>query len=301
MASHRWNAQDAVASEPLAGRVDGRRTVTSYGTFAMPFAPVRTALHEASAGVAVDLPGMPTHVISIHASAPARVSLTCDGQTQRRLQHRGDTDIIPADMPVSFMDEEECSALVLFVPTTLLESTADELGISPGLATLSPRFQFRDARMEHIAWALRSGEDGGAECNRLAMDSLSTALSAHLLSRYAPGLPALPPGLSKPRYRRVTEYIDAHLDRELSLAELAAVAGFSLSHFKLLFRRTSGFPVHRYVVRRRVERARQLLLDGELPMRDVALAAGFAHQSHMARCMREMLGTTPTKLRHDRA
>jgi AraC family transcriptional regulator len=54
--------------------------------------------------------------------------------------------------------------------------------------------------------------------------------------------------------------------------------------------------VHRYVVRRRVERARTLLLQGELKASEVALASGFAHQSHMARWMRRELGLTPSEL-----
>ena len=75
------------------------------------------------------------------------------------------------------------------------------------------------------------------------------------------------------------------------------MAGVSVSHLKTLFRRSTGLPVHQYVLRRRVERARLLLERGELPLSQIALEAGFAHQSHMARCMRRLLGTTPAALR----
>ena len=86
------------------------------------------------------------------------------------------------------------------------------------------------------------------------------------------------------------DYIEANLDRDLSLAELANIAGFSASHFKPLFRHAMGLPVHRYVVECRVERARQLLLRGDRSMGDIAIEAGFTHQSHMARCLRRVLG-----------
>jgi AraC family transcriptional regulator len=86
------------------------------------------------------------------------------------------------------------------------------------------------------------------------------------------------------------------LAAELSLAELAAVAGFSVPHFKVLFRQSMGLPVHRYVVERRVERARQLLLQGKRSMADIALDVGFAHQSHMTRCVRRVLGITPAQI-----
>lgn len=94
----------------------------------------------------------------------------------------------------------------------------------------------------------------------------------------------------------MTSFIEEHLDQPLSLAAIADVAGVSASHLKTLFRRSTGLPVHRYVVQRRVERARQLIVRGDLPASQVALAAGFAHQSHMARCLRRALGVTPSAL-----
>jgi AraC family transcriptional regulator len=72
----------------------------------------------------------------------------------------------------------------------------------------------------------------------------------------------------------------------------------STAHLKTLFRRSMGLPVHAYVIQRRVERAKLLLLRGELPASQVALEAGFAHQSHMARHMRRLLGVTPAVLIH---
>ena len=86
----------------------------------------------------------------------------------------------------------------------------------------------------------------------------------------------------------------AHLRDDLVLGRLARLAGFSASHFSVLFKRAAGLPVHEYVIQRRVERARTLLLRGDLPASQVALETGFAHQSHMARCMRRLLGLTPT-------
>jgi AraC-like DNA-binding protein len=82
----------------------------------------------------------------------------------------------------------------------------------------------------------------------------------------------------------------------LSLRELAEVAGFSVTHFKVLFTQATGFAVHSYVVERRVERARQLLLRGEHPLADIALESGFAHQSHMNRYMYRLLGMNPGQL-----
>jgi AraC-like DNA-binding protein len=89
---------------------------------------------------------------------------------------------------------------------------------------------------------------------------------------------------------------EANLDRNLSLDRLARVAGMSASHLKTLFRRATGVPLHRYVIQRRVQRARTLLEQGDLSTSQVALEAGFAHQSHLARWMRRLLGVTPTAI-----
>jgi len=97
----------------------------------------------------------------------------------------------------------------------------------------------------------------------------------------------------------VISYIEDNLESELSLAEIASVAGISVSHLKTLFRHSTGTPVHQYVLRRRVERAKQLLQDRSLSIAQVAFATGFAHQSHLARHMRKILGTTPAVVRKD--
>jgi AraC family transcriptional regulator len=133
----------------------------------------------------------------------------------------------------------------------------------------------------------------------LFTDSLASALAARLLAlqsrkQASDGKPAR--ALPAWRLRRVLEYVEAHLDEDLSLAELAAVAGFSLSHFKPLFKQAVGMPVHRFVLERRVERARTLLLQGKKSMSDIALESGFSHPSHMARCMRRVLGLSPSQV-----
>jgi AraC family transcriptional regulator len=102
--------------------------------------------------------------------------------------------------------------------------------------------------------------------------------------------------LSKPQLRRIVEFVEANLDGELTLEQLSAVAGISIPHLTTLFRRTMGQSVHAYVMERRVQRARALLLARKLSISQVALETGFAHQSHLARWMRRLLGVTPTEI-----
>jgi AraC-like DNA-binding protein len=91
---------------------------------------------------------------------------------------------------------------------------------------------------------------------------------------------------------RALELIDAKLEDDLSVAALAQACGLSASHFAALFKASAGEPPHRYQTRRRVERARELLLAGESPAA-AALAVGFCDQSHLARHMRRVTGHSP--------
>ena len=171
------------------------------------------------------------------------------------------------------------------------------LSIDPARIALTPMFQHRDARIEHIALALESQFDTTSRPDRLVAESLGKALAYQLIgSRFQPrGVPA-GQSLSPGQRRRLVEFIEGHLEQDLSLAELAQVAGISVSHLKALFRRSFGMPVHQYVIHRRVDRAKALIVSRELPLSEIALRTGFAHQSHMAHMMRRHLGVTPAAL-----
>ena len=164
-------------------------------------------------------------------------------------------------------------------------------------AELAPSIHIRDPQIERIGWMMQAEAHEHYPGGRLFADSLAAALAARLLvlqTRRAGPVErrALPPW----RLRRVLEYIEAHLEAELTLAELATVAGFSLSHFKAMFKQATGVPVHRFVLERRVERARLRLLEGRASVTQVAAETGFAHASHLARCMRRVLGASPSQV-----
>lgn len=234
----------------------------------------------------------PEHRLRLHAGAPVRG--TC-GQ-HRFTYRRGDLDIFPAGTTDVWEDQDASTSLILLLSPALLQRAADDMGVAAGAAGLEPRHQFKDKQIEHIAWALEAERRAGHPSGLLYTESLGMALAVHLLGRYR--VPQRMPrqGLPARQLQRVTEYIEAHLDQDLSLAVLAALADLSASHFKTLFKRSTGLPVHEYVVQRRVARAKALLQDGRLPASQVALEAGFAHQSHMARCMRRVLGVTPAQV-----
>jgi AraC-like DNA-binding protein len=104
-------------------------------------------------------------------------------------------------------------------------------------------------------------------------------------------------GLSPGAMRRVREYVDVHLGESIDLSMLAAAAGLSVHHFARQFKQSAGVTPHVYLTQQRVERARDLLVQTDLPLAEIALVVGFFDQGHLARHFRHRLGTTPREFR----
>jgi AraC family transcriptional regulator len=256
---------------------------------------LRVELSTTSAGE-LELPALAEHRLKIHAGRPVRGACS----VHRFLYTRGDIDIQPAGYADRWQEFQSNTSLIVHLSRALIRRAAEELELDPDRAMLEPRHQFRDPQIEHIAWALDADRRATHRNGTLYTESLGLALAIHVLGQYTsrPGFQRAASsadgrGLSSLQHRRVIAFIEEHLDEDLSIARLAGVAAISASHFKTLFKRTAGVPVHEYVIQRRVERAKALLTRGDLPASQVALAAGFTHQSHMARAMRRLLGMTP--------
>jgi len=102
-------------------------------------------------------------------------------------------------------------------------------------------------------------------------------------------------GLAPWQKRRLMELIDSNLDGELRLSYLADECGLSVSHFSRSFKHSFGVPVHRYLIARRVERAKILLKSSSAPLSEIALESGFADQAAFSRTFRAVVGTSPMR------
>jgi AraC family transcriptional regulator len=250
------------------------------------------------AGV-MEVAGKPSAAIVIHIGPSVRISCNRGGKSHHGLSVHGDVDIIPPDVASRWELEERDTALILGIPRKLLTRVAEELGGDPARMEVVNRFQTRDARIEHIGWALKAEMEAGDPNGPLFRDSLGVALAVQLLTRHCSSVRenvAVKGGLSGRRLKQVIAYIEDNLGANLPLEDIAGAAGLSVSHCNAAFRKSIGQPVHQYVVQRRVERAGELLREGQLTIREVALETGFAHQSHLAFHMRRILGVTPRAL-----
>ena len=104
-------------------------------------------------------------------------------------------------------------------------------------------------------------------------------------------------GLPAGTLRRISEYIEGGLANPISLHDLASVAGLSDCHFARAFKQSTGMPPHRYLMKRRVERAAVLIQGTNWPLSQIALEVGFCDQSHFSRLVTQVTGQTPRELR----
>ncbi|WP_298956056.1 AraC family transcriptional regulator [uncultured Methylobacterium sp.] len=143
--------------------------------------------------------------------------------------------------------------------------------------------------------------DWSAGADRMALNAACHLLLHALLRRHAGGEagPARG-GLSPALGRRIAERIEARLGEALTLDDLAGEAGLSTFHFAKMFKASFGIAPHRYVVERRIARAKHRLAEGRDGLADIALACGFASQSHFTRSFRQATGTTPAAWRRGR-
>jgi AraC family transcriptional regulator len=256
----------------------------------------------------VDPPGLvetssrPDPRLVIHFGAPVNIRCERGGLAHRGVAIHGGVGIIPAGVRSQWTLGSRASALVIDVSQRLLREAAMDLAIDPSEALLVNRFMMRDAKLEHLAWALKAEMDDGLPTGRLYTESIATAMACQLLREHSTSSPRraqLQAGVMAPfRLRRVLSFIEDNLNRDLSLSTIAAASGHSISHCQRAFCRAMGVSVHQYVIRRRVERANNLLANTRLSLSEVALAAGFTHQSHMALQLRRLLGVSPARIRN---
>lgn len=253
---------------------------------------VEAQVYELSGGLA-EMPPKAHHRLRMHLSAPIRSTCRCAGLVQRRHMTAGDLDIVPLAHSATWEEDGPATILGICLMPSLIQTAADGMNLNPDTVCVDAQLKQRDLRISHIGWALHAELMGPEHNGRLYADSLGLALAAQLIKRSAPYVQRRLGTFSKRRLSAVIDYIRDNLAQDLSLNELAAVAGLSPSHFNTLFKQATGQATHRFIVQCRVEHAMSLLANGKLSLTEIASLAGFCDQSHMSRCMRRVAGVTP--------
>ena len=163
-----------------------------------------------------------------------------------------------------------------------------------------PCLPAHDPLLNHITLVLRAVMESQDLAGQLYAESLTDALVAHFLRRYGASqhsLQEVAGGLSPYKLQHTTAYIKDHLEQELSLATLAAVGETSPAHFARLFKHATGLAPHQYVIRCRMDQAKQLLAETDLSLSEIGLQVGCADQSHFTALFRKHVAMTPKAYR----
>jgi AraC family transcriptional regulator len=209
--------------------------------------------------------------------------------------------LVPAGVESQWRWRNACDATLYQLSPALVDKVAEEaFDLDPARVRFPVRYFDRSSpavldTLTTLRTELLTGGQGG----RLCAESLANVLVVQLIRQVA-NRPAAErfvrgSGGRLPRHavRAVEEYIDAHLDQDFALADLAAVAHLSEFHFARLFKQTTGLPPYQFVIRQRVERAKRLITAGRLSLAQIAVATGFSDQSHLTRHFKRLVGVTP--------
>ncbi|MBD2107487.1 AraC family transcriptional regulator [Nodosilinea sp. FACHB-13] len=230
-------------------------------------------------------------------SEPVWAERSIDGRFKSERVHPGDILVLPAGVGQRSRWNAPGEFMNLVFETAALGRSLDEAADGTTFE-LIPHFATQDLLVLQLGLCLRRVLQSGGE--RLYAEALTTALAVHLLQTYATRKPQLKTygnGLAKPQLQRVVDYIHSHLDADLSLETLSTLVGMSAHYFAQLFKQSTGAAPHQYVIRCRVQQAKTLLAQPDLPIADIACRVGFAHQSHLNRHFRRLVGTTPGQWR----
>ena len=171
-----------------------------------------------------------------------------------------------------------------------------------GEVELRPSYKFADPRLSALVTAAHAEMAAGFPSGRLFLDSLEQAMAIALVNghavRHRP-VQLYQGGLGAARLRRVKELVQAKIEYDLSLDEMAESVGLSTAHFARMFRKSTGETPHQFVLRQKIERAKSMLRAREARVLDVAVACGFKTQQHFAQVFRDVCRVSPTEYRQD--
>lgn len=243
----------------------------------------------------------PDHVIAVHLAGTVALHRQRAGRTQSRTMNPGDITITPVGPPVHWQQPGSSLTVLLRLSSEYVRMVAgDECASDPDRFDIQDTFAARDPHIEDLGRRLLAGLELEGTDSHLYVDVLTCDLAIHLLRRYT--TPNTPPAwpkarLSPHKLRRAVRYIDENLRNQLTLSSMADAVALSPGHFSHAFRQAAGVTPHRYVLERRVERAKELLRQSDLPITEIADRIGCSSHSHFSVLFHRVTGLTPRQFR----
>jgi AraC family transcriptional regulator len=261
--------------------------------------------HHGYADAAFRVEGFSHNCVSIQLAGRARHTRQVGARQGSATSVAGKVFATSAMTPIAWSWNSPAEMINVWIsPQRLIHDLAEDGDRGGGSVELIDRFCVDDPLLAQIGVALRFQAAEPRPFGRLMLAGLVSTLVAHIgqhhSNRGAATLAAKSGGLSPAHLKLVLDHIDAHIAEEISLDELAALAGKSACHFLRCFKQSTGISPHRYVTQRRIDHACGLLV-ADLPLVEIALACGFADQSHFGRVFRRERNLTPMAYRRQAA
>ena len=198
--------------------------------------------------------------------------------------------------PVALIDKPY-HGIFFYIPRSAFNAIADDVN-APRISELNyrPGAGVPDQTTLCLGQSMIAALANPERASRLFVDHVTLAVGTHVAQTYGNLRPVahLPRGGLAPwQVKRAKEVLSANLDGSVSLKEVALECGLSVSHFSRAFRASVGMAPHRWLLKRRVEFAKNLLPNARLSLTEVALGSGFADQSHFTRVFSREVGTSP--------
>lgn len=243
------------------------------------------------------LPAVPELIVALHTAGQAVDRCNpAAGRNSRSVPGLG--TIRPPGVADRYRTKGRFGCTTAHVAIPRVRAVAEALGDRNLIESIPCRFGISDALLSATMEALAREIETPAECGSLLAEHLMDALIIHVL-RGGRSLPMrrVPGGLSPSALSRVCDRIEAGLASAISVSELASEVQLSPFHFSRAFKNATGRAPHRYLTERRIERAKLLLLHGDMPITRVALESGFTSQQHFTGTFRRFTGSPPAAYR----
>jgi AraC family transcriptional regulator len=184
------------------------------------------------------------------------------------------------------------------IPTHLAKLT--EGRFAGAVVDVADRWSFKDARLEHLLRVLDVELQQGAPAGPLFGEQVGDAIAMLLATQYATvkvGLWGTGGSIPPPRLKQVLDYIEAHLDQQTHLSDLAQTASMSPFYFARLFKNSMGISPHKYVTMRRIERSKELLRRSDITIFEIGVRVGYLDPKHFRVVFHREVGVSPSEFR----
>jgi AraC family transcriptional regulator len=187
--------------------------------------------------------------------------------------------------------------LMFYLPRRALDAFSEELNV-PRVdeLTCQPGSVFDDGTIRNLGLSLLTAMDHPDRASRLFVDHVTTGIGIHVVATYGGadrGRRRAKGGLAAWQERRAKQMMDAQLDGDIPIKVLAAECELSIAHFSRAFRASTGMAPHQWLMLRRIDAAKSLMRRRDLALSEIAVACGFADQSHFTRAFSKAVGTSP--------